>query len=203
MSGPDTNTLRHLQQENIRLRSENNSLKDYVGRLQKALRALSTLQHNLDTIRPDTNIFKLIHNILTASLDAVDSENGSLALLDEETGELVFVEVLGDSRDKLLNFRLAAKTGVAGWVVANRQPRMVDDVREERAFSPAVDQLTGLRTHSLICVPLLDGDRPLGVIECVNTRSGRPFTMADRDVMMLVAKLASMAIATAERVQGN
>lgn len=201
MTGTDTNTLRHLQQENIRLRSENNSLKDYVGRLQKALRALSTLQHNLDTIRPDTNIFKLIHNILTSSLEAVDSENGSLALLDEETSELVFVEVIGDSRDKLLNFRLAPKTGVAGWVVTNRQPRMVDDVREERAFSPAVDQLTGLRTHSLICVPLLDGDRPLGVIECVNTRSGRPFNLADRDVMMLVAKLASMAITQAEKVQ--
>ena len=202
MSG-DTNTIRHLQQENIRLRSDNNSLKDYVARLQKALRALTTLQHNLDNIGPDTNVFQLIHNILKSALDAVDSEDGSLALLDEENGDLVFVEVLGLAREKLLNYRLPPRTGVAGWVVLNKQPRMVDDVSKEQAFSPAVDQMTGMQTNSLLVVPLLDGDRPLGVIEVINTRSGRPFNMSDRDVMLLVATLASSAIVRAERVQGG
>jgi len=202
MSG-DTNTIRHLQQENIRLRSDNNALKDYVARLQKALRALTTLQHNLDNIGPDTNVFQLIHNILKSALDAVDSEDGSLALLDEENGDLVFVEVLGLAREKLLNYRLPPRTGVAGWVVLNKQPRMVDDVSKEQAFSPAVDQMTGMQTNSLLVVPLLDGDRPLGVIEVINTRSGRPFNMSDRDVMLLVANLASSAIVRAERVQGG
>jgi GAF domain-containing protein len=200
MSG-DTNTIRHLQQENIRLRSDNNSLKDYVARLQKALRALTTLQHNLDNIRPDSNVFQLIHNILKSALDAVDSEDGSLALLDEETGELVFVEVLGLARETLLNHRLPPRTGVAGWVVTNKQPRMVDDVSKEQAFSPAIDQMTGMQTNSLLVVPLLDGDRPLGVIEVINTRSGRPFNMSDRDVMLLVSNLASLAIVRAEKVQ--
>jgi GAF domain-containing protein len=199
----DTNTIRHLQQENIRMRSDNNSLKDYVARLQKALRALTTLQHNLDNIRPDTNVFQLIHNILKSALDAVDSEDGSLMLLDEESGELVFVEVLGAAREKLLNYRLPPRTGVAGWAVTNKQPRMVDDARSEQAFSPAVDQITGMQTTSLLVVPLLDGERPLGVIEIINTRSGRPFNMSDRDIMLLVAKLAAMAITRAEAVQAS
>ena len=79
---------------------------------------------------------------------------------------------------------------------------MVDDVKKEQAFSPAVDQITGMQTSSLLVVPLLDGDRPLGVIEVINTRSGRPFNMSDRDIMLLVANLASTAIVRAERAQG-
>ncbi len=85
--------------------------------------------------------------------------------------------------------------------MANLQPRIVDDAAEERAFSPIVDQMTGLRTNSILAVPLADGDRPLGVIEVINTRSGRGFQLADRDIMMLVAKLASMAIVAAEKAQ--
>jgi GAF domain-containing protein len=96
---------------------------------------------------------------------------------------------------------LPPRTGVAGWVVTNKQPRMVDDVSKEQAFSPAIDQMTGMQTNSLLVVPLLDGDRPLGVIEVINTRSGRPFNMSDRDVMLLVSNLASLAIVRAEKVQ--
>lgn len=197
----DTNTIRHLQQENIRLRADNNSLKDYVTRLQNAIRALTALQHQLDHIRPDSNVFELIQNILKAALAAVDSEDGSLALVDEESKQLVFVEVIGTSRDKLLNFRMPANQGVAGWCVVNRKPRMVEDSRKEQAFSPQVDKMTGLQTNSLICVPLLDGNRPLGTLEVVNTRSGRPFNQSDLELMMLVSKLASLAILTAEKVQ--
>jgi GAF domain-containing protein len=80
---------------------------------------------------------------------------------------------------------------------------MVDDARSEQAFSPAVDQITGMQTTSLLVVPLLDGERPLGVIEIINTRSGRPFNMSDRDIMLLVAKLAAMAITRAEAVQAS
>ncbi len=199
----NTQTIRHLQQEAIRLRSENNSLRDYVERLQRALRALVALQHSVQNLQPETNVFRYIHHVLSLALEAVDSENGSLALLDEETSELVFVEVIGDSREKLLNYRLEPGTGVAGWVVKNRMARLVEDVRREPQFSPEVDQHTGLHTTSMICVPLMDGDRPLGTISVVNTRSGRPFIEDDKEIMVVVGQLGAMAIMAAEKIQGS
>ena len=72
----DIQTIRHLQQENIRLRSENNSLKKYVERLQRALRALSSLEHSISKIDHTTNAYKLVNQVLQYALDAVDSENG-------------------------------------------------------------------------------------------------------------------------------
>ena len=61
-----------------------------------------------------------------------------------------------------------------------------------------LDNVIGFKTASLICVPLLDGGRPLGVIEVVNPVSGEPFNETDMDIMMLVARLASLALAQAE-----
>ena len=199
----DTQTIRHLQQENIRLRTENNSLRDYVERLQQALSSLVTLQHSLGEIHQDTNVFRLVHKILKYALAAVDSEDGSLSLLDEETGELVFVEVIGSAREQLLNFRLPPNQGIAHWTVKNREGRLVEDARREPLFSPQVDKVTGMSTISLVCVPLLDGNRPLGALEVVNTRSGRPFNEGDKEVMMLVAELAARAIVTAEKAQSS
>ncbi len=201
MTNPDTQTLRHLRQENIRLRDQNNSLQKYVERMQNALRALVTLQQNIAVIDESINVFALIHKILISALDAVESENGSLLLLDEETGELVFVEVVGAAREKLLNYRLARGLGIAGWAVSNRASRLVEDARRDPHFTSSVDNYTGIDTQSLICVPLLDGERPLGAIEAVNTRSGRPFTESDKEVMELIGHLASTAIVTAERAQ--
>ncbi len=199
MTSSATQTIRHLQGENIRLRTENTSLKDYVERLQRALSALVDLQKSIDDITSETNVYLLIHQLLEAALVAVDSENGSLLLLDEETGELVFVEVIGEAREKLLNYRLPKGQGIAGWSVAKRQPRLVANTQNEPEFSAMVDRYTGMKTKSLICIPLLDGERRLGAIEVVNTRSGRPLAEEDMDVLQLVGKLASLAIIEAER----
>lgn len=202
MKSSDTQTIRHLQQENIRLRSDNSYLRDYVERLQHALTALVNLQHNIEKIDAKTNVFRLIHNILASSLDAVESDDGSLLLLDEETGELVFVEVIGQSRERLLNYRLPQGVGVAGWVVENKTPKLVENTTYDTSFSPVVDQYTGMKTHSLICIPLSDGNRRLGAIEAVNTKSGRSFNQSDLEVMQLVGRLASTAIIEAEKASG-
>ena len=199
MTSSSTQIIRRLQQENLRLKGENSSLRDYVERLQRVVSALVDLQQHIDQINPETNLFEMIHKLLEAAMVAVNSENGSLLLLDEETGELVFVEVIGESRDRLLNYRLPKGVGIAGWAVEHKRPRLVSNTQSEPSFSNMVDRYTGLTTKTLICVPLFDGDRRLGAIEVVNSVSGRPFSQADLEVLQVVARLASMAIVEAEK----
>lgn len=190
----DLQTMRHLQQENIRLRSENTSIKSHLLRVQQGVRALIDLQDNLDTITSDTHVYSLLNNILFAALNAVDSTDGSLLLMDDDAEELVFVDVIGEARDTLLNYRISINDGVAGWVARNREPRLVEDVKRSAFFTSRVDQDTGFKTTSLLCVPLQDENGVMGVLEVVNTRTGRPFGEGDMDIMILVGRLASIAI---------
>jgi len=202
LTPPRTYTLRTLREENSRLKDENLTLREELHCLQHIISALNNLQQSLDSITPDTSIHALLKNLLAAVLEAVDSQDGSLQLLDEEKQELVFVEVQGSSRDQLLGYRLPVSQGIAGWVVTNRTPELVPDVYQEPRFSPLVDQTTGFHTSSLICMPLLAGERTLGAIEVVNTLSGAPFTKKDLDVLELVARMATLALLRAENV-GN
>lgn len=195
---PESDPLRLLQQENLRLQDENRLLEERLYLLRQAIRALQKLHQELNTITPETDIFAMLRRILGAALDAVDAQGGSLQLLDQESKELVFVEVLGAERDLLVGYRLPPGQGIAGWVAAAQMPMLVQDVRLEPRFSTLVDQITGLQTTSLICVPLLGEENTLGVIEVINPRSGDPFTDEDLDIMLLVALLASLVLRRAE-----
>ncbi len=194
----ETDALRALQQKNAELAHENRDLRDELYRLRGAIGALKDLQDSLRHVTPDADVHALLSRILGWALEAVDSENGSLLLLDEETGELVFVEVHGPYRDVLTGYRLPPGEGIAGWVVSNRQAELITDVQREPRFFPMVDQTTGFRTTSLICVPLIHEGRTLGAIETVNRRGGEPFSEEDLDVLLLVAHLATETLARAE-----
>ncbi len=187
-----------LRAENSRLKEENTDLRDELLGLRQVIHSLIALLQSLDLTTPQTNPQMLLNNILTAALKAVDSKDGSLMLLDEEKNELVFVQVIGASKEKLTGYRLSTGEGIAGWVALNRIPMLVPDVRFEPLFTPQVDLVTGFQTISVISVPLINMDRMIGVIEVVNTMSGKPFEESDLDILLLVAHLATQAILRAE-----
>jgi len=199
----ESQVIRTLREENIRLKEEIHQLRTENDRLHQVIHALNTLQYQIDAITPQTDVFTLIHNILVAALEAVGSENGSLILLDDENNELVFVDVIGASFPDLIGYRMPSQEGIAGWVITNKQPTLVDTVSLDPRWSPLVDETVGFHTASLIAVPLLDGQRPLGVIEAVNPTSGEPFRENDLDTMILVARLASLALIRAENTTAD
>ena len=190
--------LRSLQIEFSRLQQENEHLKAELTLLRSSVRALRELQDLIDDLTADSDVLKWIEEILTSALAAVGADDGSLILVDEESGELVFAVVHGLSREQLLGHRMPIGEGIAGWVAENRIPQIVKDARNDPRFSPLVDEMLGFRTRSLACVPLLAGDRVLGVIEAINKVSDREFTLQDQDLMMLVAHFASFGIKHAE-----
>ncbi len=190
--------VRVLQKENVRLHQENTDLRDQLVRLRAAIQALIDLEDTLSEITEETDVILLIGRILMAALDAVDSDNGSLILIDEETDELVFVDVRGPYRYELMGFRMPRNEGVVGWSIAHQQPVLVPDARQDIRFFSLVDEKLGFRTSSLICVPLYAGDRPLGAIEVVNSRRGTPLREEDLHIMRLVGLLAAEALKRAE-----
>ncbi len=194
----DTQTLRSLREENRRLKDKTQNLQTEMDRLRQIIHSLNMLQYNIDAITPDTDVLALIYNILSAAIEAIGSSDGSLLLLDTDTEQLVFVDVIGKSREQLIGFRIPFDEGVAGWVLTNKSPTIVPNVRHDVRWSPRVDEAIGFHTAALICVPLLDGERPLGVIEVLNPFSKGTFRVEDLDILSLVARLASLALVRAE-----
>ena len=190
--------VRFLQNEVSRLRNENQELKEELTVLRSAVRGLSALQDLIQRMHPDTNLITLLDDLLESALLVIRASDGSLLLLDDETSELVFVVVHGEARDILKGYRMPAGRGIAGWVADHREPAIVHNVQKDKRFYPRVDETFGFHTQTLACVPLLDGERVLGVIQAVNKEANREFSNEDYHLLLVVAQLASVAIQRAE-----
>lgn len=199
MSTEYRETIRFLQQENIRLQKENQDLNQEVMVLRDVIDALRALQEITAGIDVNTNIVHLLDRILQSALASISATDGSLLLVDEDTNELAFVVVFGKVRESLMGHRIPIGTGIAGWVAENAEPVIIQNVRQDARFSAQIDQSFKFQTKSMVCVPIISGEKVLGVIQALNKANGAEFRRTDLALLGVVAQLAATAISKAER----
>jgi signal transduction histidine kinase len=98
--------------------------------------------------------------------------------------------------------RLKLHQGVAGLVAAAGESIVVDDAYADPRFYRGVDEATGYRTRTILCVPIKSqrGD-VLGVLELLNKRTGN-FTPEDEETLLLLAPQLGVALANARLYDG-
>ncbi len=138
-----------------------------------------------------------LRNVLPRSVEAIRSMVGGStgSILTVEGDHLVFQVSVGEKEVSAQPFRIPITQGIAGWVVANIQPVLVNDVANDPRFYGTLDRETGFTTQSLIAAPLVVEEKAIGVIEIFNKPGG--FTDADLDVLVTFAASASVAVENA------
>ena len=189
-----------LRRENEDLKSRNQKINTRLIRHQQAFRALNRMDETMRGMRSEFDMRRLINDLLVLALHACDAENGSLILIDDDTDELVFAEVIGDTRMQLLNHRIPLETGIVGQVVKTQQAILVTDVRRSSQWSSAVDQVIGFNTNALMCAPLFHNDKNYGAIEVVNNVSTDQFDDNDLAILRVTARFVSQALREAEDI---
>jgi diguanylate cyclase (GGDEF)-like protein len=114
------------------------------------------------------NLDSILQTIMEKMAEYFRPDTWSLLMVDEEKDELYFAIAVGTAADVLSKVRLKVGEGIAGWVARHGQPLVVPDVESDPRFSSRLDELTRLRTRSIVCVPLRSKHRVLGVIQLVN-----------------------------------
>ena len=186
--------VRFVQTENVRLQQEIEELREENAHLHSILNGLQALQSASGKIDEKTNVLRLLDRVLQLSLISINSENGSLLVVDENTNELVFVVVYGTVRESLRGHRIPAGQGVAGWVAKTGKPVVLDNARQDDRFSFEVDQTFDFYTRALICVPIIYNERVLGVIQALNKLGDEPFEEADVALLGVVGQMAAVAM---------
>lgn len=187
-------TLRFLQQENVRLQEENAALRAENVALRGYVSALEELHRITQDIISEEDLFELLDKILFSAMTIVGAEDGSLMLLDEETNELEFVLVHSSIQQQLLGYRIPAGQGIAGWTIVHHEPLIVNTPRQDRRFSQQVDTEFNFSTNSLIAVPMAARDNVIGVIELLNKRHGEEFAEPDVSLLLILAHIAAAAL---------
>ena len=104
---------------------------------EQLIRAIS------DKIAVAPDISELISQIVKMSQKSLKSLAASLLLLDEKREELYFEIAEGEVGSELKQIRISAKLGIAGWVISNSKPLMINDVLSDKRFNSNIDKNTG------------------------------------------------------------
>lgn len=141
-----------------------------------------------------TSSLDLAH-VLKVNIEGVNAmlgtERTSVFLIDRETNELV----LRYTNDGDTELRLPAPwQGIAGWVAQHDKPELVNNAADDPRHPADLDELTGFKTHSVLCVPLKVEDQIIGVVEVLNKVDGRQFTLQDQTMLIDFTRWAAIAI---------
>ena len=150
---------------------------------------------------PDIEIDEVLALIMKNVSGLLDAEGWSLLLLDRERKELVFKEVIGEKKNELKGTRMPIDKGVVGWTVKNKKPAIVTDPYKDKRFFQNIDKQTGLKTGTILAVPLLSKGKILGIIEAINKKDKSPFDNEDLNLVNNYAEHAAIALENANLVQ--
>ncbi|MDD5370024.1 MAG: GAF domain-containing protein, partial [Anaerolineaceae bacterium] len=134
-----------------------------------------------------TSLDELIERVTRLIGDMIYSDDFGLAFLDETTGVFRFHDSYR-IRAGMVQPALQPGEGIIGWVAQHKKSRLVTDTCEESDYV-AADPLT----RSEISVPIMVGERVLGVLNAESTQVGK-FTEADERLLSVVAGEVGIAI---------
>lgn len=198
---------RHVVERTLQLESANQELRNEVaerGRVEEALRQanrdLDLLYRVSQTLIATLDLWKVNERLVTAITATIGADGSSVWVWDNDRSGLVCLAAYPDLERNVVNVRLNAGEGLAGWVAQNGQSAIVPDVSRDSRYSPAVDDKVGFGVASLLVVPLKLRDEVIGVLEAVNKREG-DFDARDCALLETLASSAAVAIENARLVE--
>lgn len=147
---------------------------------------LKELQEKVDNAEEIDGVLAIMLEIVAK---AVHAEAGTLWYYDsKDTGYIYARVAYGGSN--LENTKLLVGDGVAGNVIKNNQPYIISNCEKTLLWNRQVDDSTGFKTKSMICVPLaVEGtNKAFAAIQIINRTDGGYFDEKDMEFANELAK---------------
>jgi len=167
---------------------------------EKAKRLERLLEINLE-LSSTLNLQDLLSKIVNLATELTNTEASSILLLDRKTKTLYFEAATGVRVDSIQKIPVPLEGSIAGRIVQEGRPIIVEDVRADPNFYGLVDTVTHFQTRSILGVPLKVKDTIIGVLEVLNKRGGEPFDEEDVKLLEILAAQAAVAIENARLFQ--
>ena len=146
-----------------------------------------------------TNIKALLNLIIDEAASLIDAQAASILLLDPHTRELHFKATSAGSDPDIEDMPVPLDSSIAGTVLKSNQPLIVNNVSDDPRWNPKVAQSINFQTGSILCVPMNDAEKSVGVLQGINKRSGA-FLEEDSAILAILADLAGVAVEKARLI---
>jgi diguanylate cyclase (GGDEF)-like protein/PAS domain S-box-containing protein len=162
-----------------------------TNQLREQLSSQSVLakigQSVTSSLEPD----EVLRRIVEAGVHLTRSEEGFLALLDDQTDRLFLRAAKNIDQEKSKTMRIPVTDPLVGKVLQTGKPLRTTT---ESAEDPLIKVSTGFFVHSLLYVPIISREKSLGVLTMVNHSSQKPFKDKDEALLTALAGYAAIAL---------
>ncbi|HXN06278.1 MAG TPA: diguanylate cyclase [Nitrospiria bacterium] len=172
---------------------ENQRLERALKDHQKDARVLMEFSSHLGSTLDSGELFK---TIVDQSTEILQAENGSLLLLDEETGDLKIRYIRGMNQKIIEGYRIQPGIGIAGKVLEEGVPLLVQNIEKDPRLLMA--RRPRYKTGSFLSVPIKLNQRTIGVINISDKTGDAVFNETDLQLALTISGYASMAIERSE-----
>ena len=143
-------------------------------------------------LRDADNLDNALAASLEAIIEALNSEAGTIWLLNKQSNRLI--PMFNHGPVDISGITIENGQGIAGSVVQNGDPVIVEDTTKDERFSHSVDDESDFETKSIICVPLKDSQETIGCVQIINRMDGTSYDAEDLDLCEQMASLAAIAL---------
>jgi len=175
--------------------SHSQILRNYV--LLESRRATQQLQARVNDLETLTDLARMVTSsldvdvvlrmIVEAAVELTGAEEGSLLLIDENTGELYMRASRNFNEDFVSTFRLPVNDSLIGSVVQHGKVVIFDDNTPQKIK-------TSYLVHSLVYIPLKLKEQIIGVLGVDNRNKRMVFSQRDIGLLTTMAEYAVIAI---------
>jgi GAF domain-containing protein len=145
-------------------------------------------------IGSDAAYHALTQSIVEVALRIFAARAASILIYDVDAHELVFEAAAGNGQESLVGERLAAGSGIMGWVLSSQEPMIIDDVTRDPRFDREAAERLGYVPKHMMSVPLLHDEEALGVLNVLDRRERSFSSVEEMDLLGAFASQASIAI---------
>ena len=164
--------------------------KDIEVALYRELGALTLLAAPLGTI---------LGHLMDYVLKAMETDSGTLYLLDEAKKEIVFEIVKGPMAEKFMGKRMGMNEGIAGHVMRTGEIHISDILSEDKMWRGPAPGAEAGRGSNMITVPVKLKGKPIGAITVMDKAGGfRHFADDDAETLLSIANHFSIIMERGE-----
>lgn len=157
---------------------------------------LAALVETAKVLNDTLEVQEVLLRIIEEAKALTGGTAGSVFLVDETTGDLVFYTTSGGADSRILqSIRVPMEGSIAGEVARTGKPLIVNHPERHPLFFRDLEEKTGFHTENLIAVPLEHQGKILGVAEVLNKPGG--FGEQDLNVLSTLAEFAAIALQNA------
>ena len=156
-----------------------------IEKLKRIIKGVLSISHKIEAKEAFTKNIELICEVLNC-------DRASIFLHDRMKNTLWTVSAKGGRKIEIPSY-----AGIAGDVFTHGEGVNIEDVYLDKRFNRGIDAATNYRTRSMLCVPIVDGDRELiGVCQAINSKHG-VFSTDDEKLFGYLSKEAGITLINA------